>query len=857
MAKKKITEVLLVLLVVCAMLTGLAVTVSAASTQYSFTYYTGSDNSMGTICVLANENSYTELANSGTYGGSANQLYFLATANPGYKLVGFYYTLDNGTTQFTEGLSVDTFEAYFKKEYDAFVYWNNANSGADPHSKMIVQAVFEATQFTITATAGTGGTVSGGGVVANGGSTTITATPSTGYKFTGWYNSSNTLVSSSASYALSNVKANATYTAKFEKQSYTISVNAGTGGTVSGGGTVKYGESVTITATANPGYTFVGWYKGDTKVWSEASHTISSVNTTATYTAKFNQNAKYTITYTVDGVLRNDLTPTEYIQGIGATLPTPTKTGYTFKGWYKDPACEDGQEYGPYGNLTPAADGDRNYYGKFVPNNYTITAVAEKGGTASGSGSYAYGSAATLTATANEGYSFEGWYYNGQKLSSETGFTIASIQDNATYTAKFTKAVCKVGNTYYEKLADAIAAAANGSTITMVANTTESVEIASGKALTIDLNGFTITGVGAGNDAVGIKNLGTLTLCDGSAQKTGAVAGVGAAVHTYGTLTITGGTYTNSISSQPAIWQRDNAAGMTITGGAILGRNVAIYDDAPGSVNVIAGGVVLRANIGYDWAYVLGAYSGTGGSWTLEPGVIIKANTEGKWVKNNITVVNADNIIYEPQEKDGDYFVAKVNYEWDIKVYQTGGGIFASGDTRVKNGGSTTLVAKPDENYRFVGWYENGTLISEDLSLTVSNVTSNREFEMRFKLTQMIDEGSFEMILDSGYYGEYQAPKSGIIAFNSFFKDYETANISKFGLYLYVAGGTKVNVESTTAEELKNASGLFYTTVTDIPPEDFGTSVFAMPYVIIDDTVYYGKTESTTVKADKWLGERE
>ena len=68
---------------------------------------------------------------------------------------------------------------------------------------------------------------------------------------------------------------------------YTITAKAGTGGSVSGGGTVLDGESITLTATANDSYTFEGWYDGENKVCDTAEFTVENVTADKTYTAKF------------------------------------------------------------------------------------------------------------------------------------------------------------------------------------------------------------------------------------------------------------------------------------------------------------------------------------------------------------------------------------------------------------------------------------------------------------------------------------------------------------------------------------------------------------------------------------------
>ena len=71
----------------------------------------------------------------------------------------------------------------------------------------------------------------------------------------------------------------------------TIAVNATEGGTASSSSTdVRTGESVTLTATADDGYTFSGWYDGDTKVCDTAEFTVSNVTEDKTYTAKFTKN---------------------------------------------------------------------------------------------------------------------------------------------------------------------------------------------------------------------------------------------------------------------------------------------------------------------------------------------------------------------------------------------------------------------------------------------------------------------------------------------------------------------------------------------------------------------------------------
>ena len=65
-----------------------------------------------------------------------------------------------------------------------------------------------------------------------------------------------------------------------------MTVTAGTGGTVSGGGTYNYGATATLKATPSAGYHFVKWSDGDTN----PTRTVT-VTRSYTYVAVFAQDA--------------------------------------------------------------------------------------------------------------------------------------------------------------------------------------------------------------------------------------------------------------------------------------------------------------------------------------------------------------------------------------------------------------------------------------------------------------------------------------------------------------------------------------------------------------------------------------
>ena len=162
--------------------------------------------------------------------------------------------------------------------------------------------------------------------------------------------------------------------------------------------------------------------------------------------------------------------------------------------------------------------------------------------------------------------------------------------------------VAKVGDTYYKTLADAVAAAKNDETVTLLKNAETTVELSfTNKAITLDLNGKTVSGtftdnfsvIEAGEDA-------SLTVQDTSVAGTGKIASnkYGISARDGGALIVKSGT----IESEYAPLSGNNTAGdmnFTVNGGTLTAKHgPAIY--MPGQVNlsitdgVLNGGISLR-----------------------------------------------------------------------------------------------------------------------------------------------------------------------------------------------------------------------------------------------------------------------
>lgn len=126
--------------------------------------------------------------------------------------------------------------------------------------------------------------------------------------------------------------------------------------------------------------------------------------------------------------------------GQNATLRATPSEGATFVGWKRNNASgELLSSANPYTfpvteNITVCA-----VFEGGSTQNYTIQASASPvaGGSVNGAGSYAAGAQCTLVASAALGYTFDGWYLNGSKVSSNASYSF-TVNGNASYEARFT-----------------------------------------------------------------------------------------------------------------------------------------------------------------------------------------------------------------------------------------------------------------------------------------------------------------------------------------------------------------------------------------------------------------------------------
>lgn len=405
--------------------TQVILTAKAAPTRYDFVGWYEGSNLVSTslsfaVTLTANRtlvakykiksytvNATSEDTNKGTvspagqtveHGANAT---VLATPKPAYNFAGWY----NGTTK----------------------VFSNASYTFAVTANISLTAKFTIKTFTTTTANSTGGTASvNKSSVEYGGSAIWTATPSTGYNFSKWSNGSTI-----NPMTVSRITANTHITPVFVLKSYTVTWNPN-GGTVEPTSTTKtHGSTLgtlptpTRAADAQYTYTFKGWFTAATGGTQVSASTTVTGN--VTYYAQWTANIRsYTATFNGNGGTPSQSSSSFYYNETLGTLPTVTRTGYTFKGWSTS-------ANGPVNvSTTTKVTGDVTYYAIWQINSYTLTVTAGTGGTVSGSGTYNYGATATLKATPSAGYHFVKWS-DGNTNASRT----VTVTGNATYTATF------------------------------------------------------------------------------------------------------------------------------------------------------------------------------------------------------------------------------------------------------------------------------------------------------------------------------------------------------------------------------------------------------------------------------------
>ena len=187
--------------------------------------------------------------------------------------------------------------------------------------------------------------------------------------------------------------------AKWTVNQYTISFDSD-GGTAVSPITKDYNTAVTAPdAPTKTGYTFAGWYLGENK-YTFDKMPAEDIELTAHWTVN-----GYKITFNSNGGTAVEDASYDFGAQTSAPVPAPTKTGYTFAGWYL------GDDEYTFGTM-PANDVALTAH--WNVNSYKITFNSD-GGTAVEDATYNYGAQTSApTAPTKTGYTFDGWTLDGE-----------------------------------------------------------------------------------------------------------------------------------------------------------------------------------------------------------------------------------------------------------------------------------------------------------------------------------------------------------------------------------------------------------------------------------------------------------
>lgn len=259
---------------------------------------------------------------------------------------------------------------------------------------------------------------------------------------------------------------------------------------------------ISLKSDAGSTTTAVTWYLGANQITksitSNQTFTTQAGNTWMyaswipnTYTVTFNKNGGGTPSFS---------SKTVYYDDTYGSLPTVSRTGYTFAGWYT--AASGGTKI--TASTKVAITANQTLYAHWTINQYTLDLTKGTGISAvSGAGTYDYNASVTINATVKTGYTWKNWTSGSTAVTTTKNYTFNMPANNLSYTANAT------ANTY------SIQYNGNGATGGSMSNSTHTYDTAknlSANAYTragYEFLGWATTATGevAYTDKESVKNL--------------------------------------------------------------------------------------------------------------------------------------------------------------------------------------------------------------------------------------------------------------------------------------------------------------------------------------------------------------
>lgn len=255
-----------------------------------------------------------------------------------------------------------------------------------------------------------------------------------GYSFNGWYTAATggTKVTAATKVELT---ADQKLYAQWTANSYKVRFNAngGTGSMAEQSFRYDQAQKLSTNAFSRTGYAFLGWSTSASATTATYSNQQSVFNLTSASDVTVNLYAvwkqnTYTVSFNANGGSVSQTSKTVTYGNSYGPLPTPTRTGYTFKGWFTATSGGTQITQTTTANLTA----NQTLYAQWSVNSYTVTFNANGGSVSQTSKTVTYGSGyGPLPTPTRTYYTFQGWYTatsGGTQITASNTVSITSAQ---------------------------------------------------------------------------------------------------------------------------------------------------------------------------------------------------------------------------------------------------------------------------------------------------------------------------------------------------------------------------------------------------------------------------------------------
>ncbi len=277
-----------------------------------------------------------------------------------------------------------------------------------------------------------GGNVSGEGNYSHGQTVNITATPNEDYTFLNWTEDGNE-VSNELNYTFT-ATSDRSLTANFSLEAYSVNLNANPlgAGILTGGGNYQSGQTVSINAIPNDGYTFAGWTENGIDISGSPSYSFT-ITENRNLTAHFNPTT-HIVSLTANPAEGGSLSGGgQFNYGQTAVVSATPASGYSFISW-----TENGKVVSTSPDFSFVVTENWDLTANFSTNAHIVNLSANpaNGGTLAGAGTYEHGYSLTIAAVPNNGFSFVNWTENGEVISNDA-FMVFDVLADRNITANF------------------------------------------------------------------------------------------------------------------------------------------------------------------------------------------------------------------------------------------------------------------------------------------------------------------------------------------------------------------------------------------------------------------------------------